>query len=167
MKTRILFLSMAAALVGFYSCTKETKSAPIQFLLTDAPTNYDEVNVHITGMKVRLDKDSTSWISVNVKDSTYNLLDLQNGVTAVLGQDTIPAGLLREVRFILGDGNNIVHNGTTYPMATPSAEHSGLKVKIDKELSETLNIVTLDFDAFLSIKEVNGGYKLDPVIRVK
>jgi hypothetical protein len=58
-------------------------------------------------------------------------------------------------------------DGQVYPLETPSAESSGLKVKIDKELNETLNTFTLDFDAALSVKEENGNYKLMPVIKLK
>ena len=44
--------------------------------------------------------------------------------------------------------------------------YSGLKIKIDKRLEETLNSFELDFDAASSIKEENGNYRLDPVIRL-
>lgn len=74
---------------------------------------------------------------------------------------------LRKFVFILGDGNYVVVNGTRYNLQTPSAEESGLKIKIDKHLQETLNTFLLDFDAELSIKEEAGGYKLMPVIKLK
>jgi len=149
------------------SCKKENKTAPIQLLLTDKPADYDSVNVHIVGMEVKINHDNEAWIPINVKDSIYNLLDLQNGITALIAQDTIPAGILKEVRFVLGSDNYVVINGTSYPLATPSAEDSGLKVKIDKALNETLNIFTLDFDAYLSVKEETGTYRLSPVIKMK
>ncbi len=111
--------------------------------------------------------DDGSWTSLDAKDTVINLLDLQNGVTTLIAQGNVPEGILKEVRFILGSDNTIVSNGVTYDLETPSAEHSGLKIKIDKQLGETLNTFTLDFDAFLSIKEENGGYKLLPVIKLK
>src|SRR4030095_9598941 len=169
MKTRsVLFvLSFALAIMVISSCKKEGKTAPVQFLLTDAPANYDSVNVHIVAIEVQINHDSESWIPVNTKDSIYNLLDLQNGITTLIAQDTIPAGVLQEVRFILGDGNKVVVNGVSYPLATPSAEESGLKIKIGQSLNETLNTFTLDFNAAASINEENGAYKLDPVIQLK
>ena len=84
----------------------------------------------------------------------------------VIAQDEIPDGVLKEVRFVLGSDNNIVVDGQAYPLQTPSAEDSGLKIKIDKDLNETLNTFVLDFDAALSIKEENGNYKLGPVIKL-
>ncbi len=169
MKTRsILFiLSFFVAIIAISSCKKESKTAPVQFLLTDKPAAYDSVNVHIVGIEVQINHDNDSWIPINTKDSLYNLLDLQNGLTTLLAQDTIPAGVLQQVRFILGDGNTVVVNGVSYPLATPSAEESGLKIKIGQSLNETLNVFTLDFIAAASIGEENGAYKLHPVIQLK
>ena len=168
MKTKsILFFSFFIAIIAMSSCKKESKTAPVRFLLTDKPAAYDSVNVHIVGISVQLNHDNEAWIPVNTKDSVYNLLDLQNGITTLLAQDTIPAGVLQQVRFILGDGNNVVVNGISYPLATPSAEESGLKIKIGQPLNETLNTFTLDFIAAASINEENGAYKLHPVIQMK
>lgn len=169
MKTKsVLFvLSLALAIMAVSSCKKEAKMAPVQFLLTDKPADYDSVNVHIVGIEVQINHDGDSWIPINTKDSIYNLLDLQNGITTLIAQDTIPAGVLQEVRFILGDGNKVVVNGVSYPLATPSAEESGLKIKIGQSLNETLNTFTLDFVAAGSINEVNGEYQLHPVIQLK
>ena len=167
MKTRsILFLSFLA-IIAMSSCKKENKTAPVRFLLTDKPADYDSVNVHIVGITVQLNHDNEAWIPINTKDTICNLLDLQNGITILLAQDTIPAGVLQQVRFILGDGNKVVVNGVSYPLDTPSAEESGLKIKIGQALNETLNTFTLDFNAALSINEENGAYKLHPVIQLK
>jgi len=154
-------------IVCISSCKKDSKSAPVQFLLTDKPAAYDSVNVHIVGMQVQIDHDTAAWITIHTKDSIYNLLDLQNGISTVIAQDTIPAGVLQEVRFILGDGNKVVVNGTSYPLDTPSAQESGLKVKIGRALNETLNTFTLDFNASSSIMLQNGTYQLHPVIQMR
>jgi len=169
MKTNAIFFVtvLFTAVFLISSCKKENRTAPVQFLLTDKPANYDSVNVHITGIQVQINGDSAAWISIHTKDSIYNLLDLQNGITTLLAQDTIPAGVLQEVRFILGSDNTVVINGSSYPLITPSAEESGLKVKIGKVLAETLNTFVLDFNASLSIKEQNGAYKLSPVIQLR
>jgi antitoxin component of MazEF toxin-antitoxin module len=169
MKTKnILFLTAILVLIiSILSCKKDNKNAPVQILLTDKPAVYDSVNVHIVGVEVQIDNDNAAWIPIHTKDSIYNLLDLQNGISSVIAQDTIPAGVLNQIRFILGDGNEVVVNGTSYLLATPSAEESGLKIKIGKALNETLNTFTLDFNASLSISQENGVYKLHPVIQMK
>jgi hypothetical protein len=167
MKTKQLFLIAAIFTLPFiYSCKKEIKTSPVQFYLTDNPTVYDSVNIHIKGIEVNILHDTSAWISINTKDTIVNLLDLQNGITVLLADDVVPQGVLKEVRFILGNGNYVVVNGTPYPMQTPSAETSGLKIKINKNLNEVFNAFILDFDAAQSIIEENGGYKLEPVIRL-
>ena len=164
MKTKLITF-FTAIVVLLSACSKDTKTVPVQFLLTDNPVAYDEVNVHIVDMQVKVNGES--WIDIDAKDTTINLLLLQNGVTKLIASDDIPEGVLKEVRFILGDGNHVIVNGVEYPMQTPSAEDSGLKIKIDKELNETMNTFVLDFDAALSVKEENGSYKLSPVIKLK
>jgi hypothetical protein len=166
MKTRIIsFLTLSVFSLLIVSCNKDGRKVPVQILLTDNPTNYDAVNIHIKGMEVKVNNET--WIAIEAKDTTVNLLDLQNGVTELIAQDEIPEGILKEVRFILDTDNTVEVNGATYPLETPSAGASGLKIKIDQTLNESLNTFILDFDAALSVKEENGSYKLYPVIKVK
>lgn len=164
MKTKLITLFSALLIVIAFACSKDN-TVPVRFLLTDNPVAYDSVNVHIVGMQVKVNNES--WIDIETKDTTVNLLDLQDGVTMILADDEIPDGTLKEVRFILGPGNYVVVEGTRHDMTTPSAEDSGLKVKIDKDLNETMNTFVLDFDAALSVKEEVGNYKLMPVIKLK
>ncbi len=167
MKSKLFFIAaifILALCISMIACKKSNKTVPVQLLLTDNPTAYDEVNVHITDMKVKMNNDE-GWIDLDAKDTTVNLLELQNGITILIAEGEVPEGILKEVRFILGSGNTIVDGGVSHPLQTPSAEESGLKIKIDKHLEETLNTLVLDFDAALSIKEENGNYKLSPVIK--
>lgn len=168
MKTSLFFATCLLSFsIFFISCNKESRRVPVQILLTDNPDAYDSVNIHIKQVKLKLHRDNAGWTDIASKDTTVNLLDLQNGVTMLLAQDSVPAGILKEVRFILGEDNYIVLNGVRHELQTPSAEDAGLKIKIDKDLGESLNSFTLDFDAALSIKEQNGDYKLMPVIKLK
>lgn len=167
MKTALYFFITVLTISFFTSCNKENKTVPLKILLTDNPVDYESVNIEIKSIQVKMHKDDAGWINIASKDTTINLLDLQNGITTVIAEDNVPEGILKEVRFILGSDNTVVVNGVTHELQTPSAEHSGLKIKIDKKLGETLNTFTLDFDAALSVKEENGNYKLDPVIKIK
>ena len=168
MKKKLASVIFIFLVVLSFSCKKENTSVPVRIYLTDNPTAYDEVNVEIVGVQVKTSKDTTKWYSLQANVAVYNLLTLQNGVTAVLAQGDVPQSVLKEIRFILGTNNTVKVNGQTYPLQTPSAEDSGLKIKIDKHLQETLNTFTLDFDAELSIKdEGNGIYKLEPTIKYK
>src|SRR5207253_7283103 len=134
MKTRLLLAILSIFSLCIFSCKKDSKTVPVQLLLTDNPVDYDSVNIHITGIRVKIDKDEAAWVPIQSKDTTINLLDLQNGTTTLIAQDNIPQGVLKEVRFILGSGSYVVVAGDRYELATPSAEDSGLKIKIDKHL---------------------------------
>jgi hypothetical protein len=161
-------LSVVAAFsILIFACSKENKNVPVQILLTDNPTNFDEVNVEIQGIQVKLDKDTAGGVSLETEQGVYNLLALQNGLTDTIAKGTVPEGILKEVRFILGSNNTVKVNGVVKPLVVPSGSESGLKIKIDKHLRETLNSFILDFDAALSIKEESDGYKLRPVIKLK
>jgi hypothetical protein len=166
MKTKmLLFKGLCLCTLFIYACKKENNKVPVQILLTDNPADYEAVNIHIKGMQVKINDET--WQTIQTKDTTVNLLDLQNGITEVIAQDELPDGVLKEVRFILGTDNTIEVNGESHPLETPSAAESGLKIKIEKELNETLNTFVLDFDAGESVKEEPNGYKLYPVIRLK
>lgn len=164
MKTKHLLVTLLCALPFMYSCKKDQRFSPVQIYLTDVPTTYDSVKIHIKRIEVNILHDTTAWVPINTKDTVINLLDLQNGVTMLIAQGAVPQGLLKEVRFILGNDNSVVVNGVSFPLQTPSAEYSGLKIKIDKKLNEVFNAFIFDFDASQSITDENGIYRLTPVI---
>jgi hypothetical protein len=166
MKTKCFFI-LALFSLSFFACKKESNQVPVKFYLTDAPAGFEEVNVDIEAIRVKLDKEEDNWVDVPTNAGVYNLLELQNGITTLLAQGDLPEGVIKEVRFILGTDNSIKVNGTVYPLYIPSGAESGLKIKINKKLNQTLNSFTLDFDAGLSVKEENNGYKLRPVIKLK
>jgi hypothetical protein len=168
MKWKLILPAVAVcSLTLYYSCKKENNRVPVQILLTDRPTALDQVNVDIKGIQVKLDKDTSGWINLVTNAGVYNLLALQNGITDTIATDNVPDGVLKEIRFILGSNNTVKVNDTLKPLTIPSGSESGLKIKIDKKLGETLNTFVLDFDAALSVKEENGSYKLRPVIKLK
>ena len=164
MKTKHLLIALLTATPLIFSCKKEQKNSPVQIYLTDVPTVYDSVKIHIKRIEVNVFHDTTAWVPINTKDTVVNLLDLQNGVTMLIGQGIVPQGMLKEVRFVLGTDNYVVVDGTSHPLLAPSAESSGLKVKIDKRLNEVFNAFIFDFDASQSITDENGVYRLDPII---
>ncbi len=170
MKTKnlVLVLLLCIGIIAFESCKKENNgSSNLQVRLTDAPAAYDEVNVDIREVRVNFRDDSTGWISLNTNAKIYNLLALQNGVDTLLATGTVSTGMVKEIRLILGNNNTVVVNGTSFPLTIPSGGESGLKIKVNKKLNATLETLIVDFDAALSIKLENAGYKLRPVLKIK
>jgi hypothetical protein len=76
-------------------------------------------------------------------------------------------GTISQIRLILGPNNSVVVDGVSYPLSTPSAEQSGLKIQVHQTFEPGVSYaILLDFDATQSIKEKgNGEYQLKPVIR--
>jgi hypothetical protein len=169
----VLLLSAAFAAITFVACNKDdnndTQQTTLNVRLTDGPGDYDQVNVDIVEVRVKMSDDTAQWITLtNGNYGVFNLLDYQNGVDTLLATGQVPNVFLKEVRLILGDSNTIMVDSVLYELKTPSAEQSGLKIKLDKQLSLTDNLLLLDFDAAESVVETgNGGYILKPVIKVK
>ncbi len=73
--------------------------------LTDAPFPFDvisRVDIHISEIAVSPQADTTigppDWITVARPEQVFNLLDLQNGATALLGEADVPPGQYRAIR---------------------------------------------------------------------
>jgi hypothetical protein len=73
--------------------------------LTDAPFPFDlitRVDIHISEIGLSPQADTSQgppgWITVARPDRVFNLLDLQNGATALLGEAEVPPGQYRAVR---------------------------------------------------------------------
>ncbi len=175
MKNRFILI---AALFALYltACVKNPvdESGILNVRLTDAPIDLDSVFVDIKEVNVKtgrdeLDSSSTGgWISLNTNAGVYNLLGLQNGVDTLLATGPVPVGYIKEIRLVLGSNNRVVDTfGISHPLTIPSGGESGLKIKINKKQQATLQTILIDFDAALSIKKENDGYKLRPVIKIK
>ena len=163
------FLVLSLSVAGlFAACNKENDNSTLQVMLTDNPALYQEVNIDLVGVSVKLSKDTTKWVELQPVAGVYNLLGLQNGVDTLIGTLILPTSVVKEIRLVLGPNNTIKENGITYPLRIPSGAESGLKIKINKKLEATLETLIIDFDAALSIHQDGpGDYKLLPVLKIK
>lgn len=180
---RLMSMVVIASMIFLgVSCENESNNstdgkAQIQFKLTDAPSLvYDEVNIDILGVSVGIgdefydgpDSVKLQWVDLTMTDlGLYNLLDYRNGETVMLAGSYIPAGKISQVRLLLGPNSNVVVDGITYPLTTPSANTSGLKFNLHETLeADMMYSFTIDFDASKSVKKTgNNKYILKPVIR--
>lgn len=168
MKKTILMTFGIAIAIAFNSCSNDNSSTgnyPYKVRMTDAPGPYSEVNVDIRSVEVTGDNGHT--VMLNTTAGIYNLLDFSNGVDTLLATSTLADASVKQIRLILGSNNTIVLNGTTYPLSTPSAEQSGLKLLVNQTLQADIeNNILIDFDANTSVVETGSGtYKLKPVLR--
>lgn len=172
---RVITLLLAAFVTCFVvsSCKKDkgnspnsTQSAKINLRLTDGPASYDAVFLDLQQIEFKQEGRS-SIILYPYRRGPYDLLRFRNGLDTLLVNASVPPGNIEQIRLILGSNSYVVDNGVRYPLNTPSAQESGVKLNLHETLEPNVAYdIWLDFDAGKSVtKTGNGSYKLKPVIR--
>lgn len=168
--TKFSFFAAAfAAALSFAACDKDNNDqATLRIRMTDGPGDFQQVNVDIKEIRVKMSSDTAQWLLLPTNVGVYNLLNFQNGIDTLIAAGLVPNDTLKEIRFVLGSNNSVMVDSILFPLVTPSAQESGLKVKIDKHLALDINTFVLDFDAAQSIVvQGNGVFRFKPVIRLK
>ena len=92
----ILSFLLFAILVssGIY-CKKDAGMSRLTVYLTDAPAEYDAVNIEVVGIEVKASSDAGEggWTTMPMAVSPvmYNLLDFTNGMETLLSTIELPA----------------------------------------------------------------------------
>jgi len=165
-----LLLFAAIFCLAVSACKKEhsasgTGSTHVTVKLTDAPGAYDAVILSIKSVVVVTDKGEQT---IAVGGGPINILNFRLGKDTLLAAQDIPAGTIQQIRLVLNDsGNQVVVNGASYNLTTPSGQTSGVKLNVHDQLVAGIDYtLMLDFDAAQSIVLTgNGKYILKPVIR--
>jgi len=169
-------LLLVLAISGCSNKTTAPGFGTISLKMTDAPGDFQEVNLdiiqvsaHRGGTEAEADSDSTSGWQVLRSDPLHvDLLTLRNGVFTTLAVAQVPAGHYTQIRLKLGAGSNVVIDGVTHPLTVPSGLQSGYKLvgSFDVPANGLLSLA-LDFDAARSIVLTGSGtYILKPTVRV-
>lgn len=169
-------------LLAFWQCSENNTTEPflgistpsegsIKLILIDSPSTLDSVIICVSRVEVHSDgTDSTqgSWTVINDSLRYFDLLLLQNGASAVLGDTSLPAGKYTQIRLIVEDSNYVIDNGIKHHLTIPSGTQTGIKLNHSFEIeSGNLYELYLDFNVDKSINITgNGAYKLKPTIRV-
>ncbi|WBL42795.1 DUF4382 domain-containing protein [Algoriphagus halophytocola] len=185
MKNIISYFLISLLILAGMSCSSDDEnptagSAKVNFYLVDAPASYDEVWVEVLALRIKIDEegidededeedDESEWIEIAYDESKpINLLDLTGGNSELLGTADFPEGDIDQLRLILGENNYVIKNGERFDLKTPSAQQSGLKIKIDEEIEGGMTYdLVIDFDVAKSIVEAgnSGNIILKPVLR--
>ncbi len=179
MKKNVLMIAICLiAILGFLSCSDDNdkldNTSRVQLKLVDSPGDYEEVNVEIIDVLYNSTEDEGRWTSITPDGFTPIIVDLTEligGNDLLLSDVIIPSGMLQQIRLVLGDNNTIVIEGEAGPidLDTPSAQQSGLKLKLNTELEPGYSYTfILDWDVQKSIVKAgnSGKYNLKPVIKV-
>lgn len=174
------FLVITFTSLFFISCNNDgsdpSQTSVMKVRLADAPGDYKEVNLDVRDIMIKSNSntDDQGWVSIGnlpAEGKIYNMLTLTGGVSALLADKVVPSGYLGQIRLLLGDKNTVVlKDGTSYPLNTPSAQQSGLKLNVNQTLmaGATYDFL-LDLDVAHSIvvqAGTSGNYNLHPVVKV-
>ncbi len=172
---KLIYLIPVLLLFLYAGCSKDNSTNPVngqgqlKISMVDSPAQYDEVNIVVNRVEVHMaDSSEGSWMVINPVPHTYDLLQLTNGASVVLGDTFLTAGHYTQIRLILGEGSNVVVNGVTFPLTIPSGMQTGVKLNHEFDIEpDNLYELLLDFNADRSIHVTgNGQYMMNPVIRV-
>ncbi len=158
-------------------CSKEPQHyGEFTVKLTDSPAEYVAVNILVEQVDIHYagnDSLSGHWLELPVEPTLLNLLELRDGIDTTLYTGTTPAGRITQIRLILSDASLVLSQNEAEPNDTvslkvPSGMQSGLKIKLNEEISPAEDLtITLDFDAESSIVEKgNGEFSLKPVLKI-
>ena len=157
----------------YTSCSDEGPSTRLRIILVDSPGDFEAVNVDIKGVSIHTDEmageEDGGWVFLENSDvGIINLLEYTGGKELTLADTDFPAGRISQIRLLLGENNTVVVDGSTEPMTTPSAQQSGLKLKVNETLKSGLTYeFKLDFEAARSVVHTGSGkFILKPVINV-
>ncbi|TMH06646.1 MAG: DUF4382 domain-containing protein [Betaproteobacteria bacterium] len=178
-----LALSLPMLLAACGGSDKDTGNGSMRVALTDAPScGFD--TVFVTVQKVRVHQSSSAaegdsgWSEIVLNPAKrVELLSLQNGVLAELGQTPLAPGRYQQMRLVLAanDATTPLANsvtptgGSETALNTPSALQSGLKMNVDIDIeSGKMADLVIDFDACKSVVTTgnSGQYNLKPVLKV-
>ena len=182
----IISLLLIGGLVTCEMATQQEESdgetGMLSVLLTDAPFPIDMVSaaeVSIDSVVIRHTGESEEgppFITLSTESETYNLLTLQNGVTATLAELEVPTGEYDLVRLYVEKASITLKNGSSYDVFVPSGKQTGIKLFIDPPISVQSDLTAellLDLDVSKSfILRGNlhtpagiNGFNFKPVIR--
>lgn len=172
----ILWLTLAAAA----SCSGDrlgTGGGGTRILLTDAPFPYDQVssvNVYIASVEGSTSSDTTApqdWTTLVTPNRVFDLLDVQGGATALLGQAAVDATQFAAIRMVIRTDLS----GITLADGSPATvnwlgfDTQVINALVEQPLSLTTGgggALIIDFDVGRSFVQITGGaFQFLPWIR--
>jgi hypothetical protein len=129
----------------------------VRLLLTDAPAPEIESAVVWISRAYLVpgdDAEDGQFVTLTDEPQEYDLLELQNGVTALLGEADVPSGPYAQLRLVVDSARLTLAAGTTFQdgsgtrmLKVPSGHETGIKVVFPGglELADDVDLV-VDFD---------------------
>ena len=156
----------------------------LRVLLTDAPGDILQALVTVKRVAIVPAEDSADGDAEEggielLSDTTqvFDLVELQDGVTATLADLTVPAGTYGQIRFVTADTASVLYEGPNgdslrADLKQPSAAQTGIKVNFEPVTIDGENDfveILLDFDVADSFVRAgqSGKYIFKPVVKAQ
>ncbi len=165
MKKLFLF---SVILILSTSCEDDGTSGTggIRIEVFDNPPPVEVEHIYLTITEVSVHKSGGAWITLSEPNVTYDFLELINGTTSVLVDETLEPGDYTQLRLVVSDSNEVVIDGETHHLRIPSGEQTGVKINLNFSIEEDELIeIYVDFDASKSITWTPGNYLLHPTFK--
>ena len=164
MKGIFRLLTPLLALAGAAACSNDDNgpsgTATLTVALTDAPSDdFESATIYISQVSVKGSGVSADDQIISSTKASYDLLTLQDGVTATLGSVLVPTGSYSQVRLLVDSARVVLKSGHTFAdgsntakLTVPSGSETGLKVTISPPIDVTSGetVLLVDFDVNLS-----------------
>lgn len=136
----------------------------------DTKEGVFENNHQVTPESGELEKDTTTWQSLDFTPQTITVSMLSNGDSILLSHLTIPANaVIAKVKFKLGKNSSVVladSNKTVKPLLIPNKSDSTLVIHLNQRPPKGKYNVMFDFDIARSIfVDKTGNCILRPTMR--
>jgi len=165
------------------SCTKSDTIAiskgNVTLKLTDAPMPYNqfmEASITIDSIELGNSADANSFIVIMNKTTTYNMLDLINGVTDTMASMAIPEGKYDTLRLFISSTEMVMNDGTSFSydmnqsgsigqggMMGGSMMFNNQNGSVDIKLDHFMDINANSDNNFLMDLDVNQSFMLNGV----
>ena len=165
-------LAPLLGLAAFVGCSSDNNgpsgTGSVVVKLTDAPSDdFQSATIYIS--KVTVIGSGGGEQTISSTKASFDLLTLQNGVTATLGTASVPTGTYTQIRLLVDSARVVLKAGllfsdgtNTAKLTVPSGSESGLKVVISPPVSVTAGQTVLLIDFSIAQSFVLLGPRLSP-----
>jgi hypothetical protein len=136
---RISAFMVAVGLLAGSGCdlflTGSEGEGTLRVLITDNPFPYELASAaNATIARVDLVAGGQGVITLSDSSRSFNLLTLQDGVTALLAEEQVPEGTYYQMRLIVTEASVVLNDGTTFDLFVPSGAQTGIKILLPSGL---------------------------------
>ena len=164
----IKYIISALLLLVSLSCTTDStiEQGNVSLKLTDAPMPYNqfmEANVTIDKIEIGNSSNPNSFVTIMDSSTTYNMLDMINGITESLANTSVPVGDYDTIRLYMSSSEMITNNGESYSYnMSQNGMSGGGMMGSDMTINNENGSIDITLDHMLNVQlGSNNEYLLD------